>query len=426
MTSRRLPAAPEGGGPRRAAAGVVVAGGSLAAAKTVQALRERGYEGPITLVSDESVLPYDRPPLSKEFLAGKVSEDDVRLLDGSWYAANEVDVVLAEAATGVDLTARELHLGATRVAYDDLVIATGARARLLPAALRLPGVHVLRSISHAVELRRELPSARHAVVVGGGFIGFEVASTLRELGLAVTLVEAAPAPLSRSLDPTTARAVVDHAVTTGGIDVRCGTALAALRPGPAGRVAAAVLSDGSELPADIVVVGIGAVPNVEWLAASGLPISAAGVTCDATGRAAPGVWAVGDVSAWEVPGTGRVERHEHWTAANDQARIVAQNIVESGERTPTAPAYVWSDQFGLRISIIGTPATHDEVRFLSHEIEDLAALHARDGRLVGACIVGQPRLMAQCRSWIAQRLPVDEVPLWGRAGADLITSRSPS
>jgi 3-phenylpropionate/trans-cinnamate dioxygenase ferredoxin reductase subunit len=181
-----------------------------------------------------------------------------------------------------------------------------------------------------------------------------------------------------------------------------------------------------------VVVGIGAVPNTDWLTRSAtgsrLTITASGVHCDPTGRAAPHVWAVGDVSAWQVPGAdaGVVERHEHWTAASDQARVVAQNIVDGAERTCTGPAYVWSDQFGLRINIIGTPGDHDEVRFLSRDAEDLAALHAREGRLVGACIVGQPRLMAQCRSWTAQRRPVGDVPVWASTGADLVTTRSES
>ncbi|WP_300679832.1 FAD-dependent oxidoreductase [Nocardioides sp.] len=409
---------------------VVVVGGSVAAAKTVQGLRERGHDGPIVLVSDEPHPPYDRPPLSKEYLA-TADAASLELLPAQWYADHDVELLLGTSATGVDLQARRLETSAGSIPYDDLVIATGARARTLPGADAVTGVHTLRSRGDADALREQLAPGAEVVVIGAGFIGFEVASTVLGLGARVTVVEAAPAPLGRSLDPATAAVLVDHARAAGAV-VRTGVAISELSTTD-GRVDAVLLADGTRLPADVVVVGIGATPTVGWLEDSGLPVGPHGLSAEMTGAVAPGVWAVGDVAGWSSPeGEGR--RHEHWTSASDQARVVAQNIVAQNTpdptdptdtpdaaaapadttqaRTTSGPDYVWSDQFGLRINIIGEPLLADTLVRVDDTPATLTVLYAARGRLVGACIAHQPRLMAQARVWVARDTPVDQIPLW--------------
>ncbi|WP_340539263.1 NAD(P)/FAD-dependent oxidoreductase [Nocardioides sp. GXZ039] len=394
---------------------VVIVGGSLGAAKTAQGLRERGFDGDIVVLTEEHVLPYDRPPLSKAYLAGVSDVEDLLLLDADWYRDHDVEVRLGARATGLDPERRVVLLEDDEVGYDELVIATGSRPRRLPYGAGLAGVHELRSLADADRLRAAAATAERAVVIGGGFVGFEVASTLSDRGPAVTVLEAAVAPLARILDTRTASVLVEHA-RANGVTVRCGTGVADIVGDETDSVRAVVLADGTEIPADLVVVGIGAQPNVEWLEGSGLPVDAGGLHADDTGRVAPGVWAVGDVSAWRNA-DGAAERHEHWTHAGDQARAVAQNIAEGTDRIVAGVPYAWSDQFGLRINIVGEPHLADEVRHLSAAPGDLVALHAINGTFVGACIVGQPRLTAQSRAWAGQRKHVDEIPPWTDAAA---------
>lgn len=396
---------------------VVVVGGSVAGFKVAQALRARGHEGPLVLLSDEQHPPYDRPPLSKEFLAGTVADESLALAPTEWYAASQVELRLGHTATGLDPVRHLVHVGEEVVPYDHVVIATGARPRTLPAAQGLSGVHHLRTRDDALGLRAELDRPRRVTVIGGGFIGFEVASTLLTLGHHVVVVEAAAAPLARSLDARTAELLVHRAVEHGA-DVRAGVTVTALTADTGGRVSGVDLSDGQHVATDLVVVGIGAVPNSEWLADSGLVlVDGGGVVTDRTGRAAPGVWAVGDVAAW-ADSSGTPKRHEHWTSAQDQARAVAAQILDPAHAAATSPAYVWSDQFGLRLTILGDPTQHDQISVTSHDLDTLATLYAADNRLVGACLVGQPRVMAQCRAWISQGASITDIPLWAPTQTD--------
>lgn len=393
---------------------VVVVGASLAGLRTAEALRSGGFEGALTLIGDEVHLPYDRPPLSKQVLTGEMPAEQLHYLEQQGIADLGIDLILGDEATGLDLDAGTVRLASgERVPFDEVVVATGARARR-PFANAPANVLALRTLDDALTLRGALRRAGRLVVVGGGFIGFEVATAARALNVEVTVVEAGPRPYARSTCPDTARALADLA-RDHGVRVLCGRSVAGFAgAGPAEGVR---LDDGSVLPCDLAVVGVGATPNIEWLAGSGLTVSPAGVPCDRGGHAHPAVWAAGDVAAW-AGADGRHRRHEHWTSAGEQAHAVAANILRGThadhQEIRSAP-YVWSDQFGKRISIVGRPADSDSVRILSADPDRLAVLYARDGVLTGACVVDQMSLVLGCRRWVAHGARVQDLAVWTSA-----------
>jgi 3-phenylpropionate/trans-cinnamate dioxygenase ferredoxin reductase subunit len=391
---------------------IAVVGASLAGVRVVENLRKLGFDGRLTLVGDEPYLPYDRPPLSKNALTAEPAETKVEFFDRMWFDDNAVELQLGRPATGVDVMRRELRLGASRVSFDDLVIATGARARN-PFAPVSSGVWTLRTVDDAIGLRSALRDARKAVVIGAGFIGLEVASAARTLGAEVTIIEAAQVPLSRNLGPEVAPTIVELA-RQHGVSLISGRTVVEFTGQP--NIAGVVLDDGAVQECDVVVVGVGASPNTDWIDDPALRATPAGLVCDRTGRAAPHVWAVGDVAAWAGP-DGVPHRHEHWTSAGEQAAVVARNILDGGSRTVKSAPFVWSDQFGRRISIIGDTTRYDDVRFLSRSTAELAALYARDGRFVGACVVDQPRLVVRCRTLAASTPSVSEISEWIGAAA---------
>ncbi|WP_212732809.1 NAD(P)/FAD-dependent oxidoreductase [Streptomyces sp. TP-A0874] len=402
-------------------------GASLAGLRTVEALRRHGFEGSLTLVGDEPHLPYERPPLSKEVLTGAAEAGVTRLTSRSALEEDlAVDLRLGRSAVGLDPAAGLLRLAgrgdraaeAETVGFDALVVATGARARQ-PFAEPPPGVLTLRTLDDALAVRDRLRSAENVVVVGAGFVGLEVASAARSLGLPVTVVEAARTPLSRSIGAEAASGVM-ALVRENGVTVHCGRTVRAFTGSP--QLTGVVLDDGATLRADLAVVGVGAQPNTEWLEGSGLLLSPAGLCCAADGRAddAGRIWGVGDAVAWRRADGGGYSRHEHWTSACDQAQLVARNLLDGGRRGLTAAPYVWSDQFGQRLSIVGETDRYDEVREVPRDGGRPAVLYARDGRLVGAFVFGQQRLAMLCRRWVAAAAPVHEVPGWEQ-GARAVT-----
>ena len=379
---------------------VLVVGASLAGSATARALRQLGYAGTITIVGDEPHRPYDRPPLSKEFLAGTMSEAELSLeMPGEDLQA---DWRLGTRALALDAAARSVILDdGTRLSADAVVIATGAAARRLPD--RLAGLHTLRTLDDAVALRRDLQPGSRLAVIGAGFIGAEIASTASGLGLDVTVVEAAPAPLAGPLGVELGRAVAGlH--EQHGVRLRCGVAVT----GPTGtdRVTGLELADGTTVEADVVVAGIGAVPAVDWLAGSGLDVSA-GVVCSSTGATeVPGVWAVGDCSAWHDPRRGHPHRVEHWTDARDRPTIVAQDLLG----LPTSPLrapYFWSDQYGVRLQFAGWHLGGEQVTVEagSAATGDLLAVY-RDERGEPTAVLGmnQPKLFQRVRKSLSLAL----------------------
>jgi 3-phenylpropionate/trans-cinnamate dioxygenase ferredoxin reductase component len=375
---------------------VVVVGASLAGLRTAQALRSGGYEGALTLVGDEEHEPYDRPPLSKQVLAGEWDVDRIALREPGGYDALGIDLRLGRRAVDLDVAGRtvELH-GGERLAWDALVVATGARPRVLPGTPDLDGIHLLRTLDDSLALRRALEDGPRVVVVGAGFIGAEVAAVARTRGLDVTVLEALPVPLSRGLGPEMGAACaavhLDH-----GVDLRCGVGVAGFEGHD--RVEAVRLSDGAAVAADVVVVGVGVSPTTGWLEASGLELRD-GVVCDQACRAvdASGVWAAGDVARWPNALFGEEMRVEHWTNAAEQGGAVAANLLAAPDAVqPFAPVpFVWSDQYDAKIQIVGRGRAGDEVRVVHGAVADrrFVALYRRDDRLVGAIGFNMPKLL---------------------------------
>jgi NADPH-dependent 2,4-dienoyl-CoA reductase/sulfur reductase-like enzyme len=389
---------------------IVVVGGSLAGLRAVETLRRLGYEGRIHLVGAEDHLPYDRPPLSKQVLAGKWEPDRIWLKDEDAFAGLDVEAHLGRRATDLDLDGRAVVLhGGTRLGFDGLLVATGAQPRHLPDAADLDGVHVLRTLEDCLRLRRAFDGGPRVVVVGAGFIGSEVAATARTLGLEVTVLEALAVPLETGLGQAMGR-VCGQLHRDHGVDLRCDASVAGFDGN--GRVERVWLADGSAVEADLVVLGVGVVPNTSWLESSGLRINN-GVVCDercATG--APGVYAAGDVARWRNPLFEEEMRVEHWTNASDQGVAAAQNLLagpEAGE--PYAPVpYFWSDQYDTKIQLVGHPRPDDEVRVVRGSIEEarFVALYGHRGQLRAALAFSSPRPLMAYRRLIGERASWDD------------------
>lgn len=388
--------------------GVVIVGGGLAAARMAEQLRKSEYPGAVTIVSDEEHLPYDRPPLSKDVLhdAGKGIED-VLLKPAEFYAEQDITLRLGKPAQSLDTAARTLTLtDDTVLDYDDLVIATGLMPRRIPTFPDLAGIRVLRSFDEALALRTRAASARRAVVIGAGFIGCEVAASLRKLGVDVVLVEPQPAPLAAVLGEQIGQ-LVARVHRAEGVDVRTGVGVAEVR-GSAGAVEAVVLTDGTELVADLVVVGIGSRPATDWLVGSGVALDN-GVLCDAIGRTSePHVWALGDVASWR-DAAGHQVRVEHWSNVADQARVMVPAIL--GQEPPevvTVP-YFWSDQYDVKLQCLGEPAADDVVHVVADDGRKFLAYYERDGVLVGVVGGGMPGKVMKARAKIAAGAPIGDV-----------------
>ncbi|WP_054816058.1 NAD(P)/FAD-dependent oxidoreductase [Nocardia arizonensis] len=390
---------------------IVIVGAGLAGLRTAEELRRAGYEGELVLVGAEPMLPYDRPPLSKQFVRGETT--DTTLRPAEFFEEKRIELRLGTEATAVDTAARTVTLSdGSALSYDHLVVATGLRPRRLPGLPDLAGVHVLRDHADATALRAGLTGAKSALVVGAGFIGCEVAAALRAEGLAVTLVEPQPTPLASVLGETIGE-LVARMHRAEGVDLRCGTGLDTLLGDDAGRVRGARLSDGSEVAADLVVVGVGSRPVTEWLAESGIelaePAAGGGVLADEVGRtSADRVWAVGDVAAW-LHETGDRKRVEHWTNAGEQAKILACALLGAQPPSAVRVPYFWSDQYDVKIQALGTPGPDDTVDLVSDDGRKFLAYFSRDGKLTGVVGGGMTGAVMKVRAKVAAAAPVAEL-----------------
>ncbi len=382
----------------------MIAGGGLSAARTAEQLRRSEYTGAITIVSDEAHLPYDRPPLSKEVLRSQT--DDVTLKPAEFYADNDITVLLGNGVKSVDTVAKTLTLAdGAELVYDELVIATGLVPKRIPSFPDLVGIHVLRSLDECRALRTEAANASRAVVVGAGFIGCEVAASLRGLGVDVTLVEPQPAPLSSVLGETIGE-LIARLHRAEGVDVRCGVGVAEV--GGDGRVERVTLGDGTVLAADLVVVGIGSRPATEWLEGSGITVDN-GVVCDEVGRTtAPHVWAIGDVASWLDVVAGQV-RVEHWSNVADQARVMVPAMLGKEASTAVTVPYFWSDQYDVKIQCLGEPEATDIVHIVEDDGRKFLAYYERDGIVVGVVGGGMPGKVMKTRGKIAAGAPIADV-----------------
>lgn len=374
---------------------IVVVGGSLAGLRGVEALRRLGFEGRLSLVGAEPHRPYDRPPLSKDFLQGKREPADIELAKPENFDALELDLHLGRRAESLDVAARKVTLDdGSELDFEGLLIATGATPRNLPNTPELPGIHTLRTLDDALAIRAALAASPRVAVVGAGFIGAEVAASCRALGLDVTMIEALPTPLANAL-PHEIGDICAAVHRDQGVDLRCDAFVDGFEGSD--RVSGVRLQDGSVVAADLVIVGIGVVPETAWLESSGLQLDN-GVVCDETSLAAPGITAAGDVARWTNPRFGISMRVEHWTNAVEQGEACAERLLcGDGEAKPFDPVpYVWSDQYDRKIMSAGSIQPDDEMRIFHGSLEErrFVALFGRGGKLSGAlCFNRAPQLM---------------------------------
>lgn len=391
---------------------VVVVGEGVAGTRAAETLRQDGFDGELTIVGCECHAPYHRPPLSKKLLSGKVHRAGIDLAP---QFDMEARVIRGATALGVDLSARTLAVrdGDDELAlpFDGLVIASGATPREWPDGPVPDGVLLLRTVEDCLAIRDRLRSRPRVVIVGGGFIGAEVAATCRSDGLDVVLVEQAANPLLAALGEELAPRWADlH--RRHGVDLRLGVGVEKFIGD--GRVQAVQLTDGSKLPADLVIVGLGVTPATDWLDGSGLRIDD-GVVCDATGAAegATGVVAAGDVASWWHPLYERHLRVEHWDHAGRQGAAAARNLLagpDAAQEYHEVP-YFWSDQFDVKVQMLGVPTDYDALEVVEGDPDswEFVAAYGRDGHTIAVLGTVTGRVWAY-REAIENRAPFPPSP----------------
>lgn len=389
---------------------VVIAGGGLGASRLAENLRGNGFTSPITIVSAESHPPYDRPPLSKSVLTDDADRTDLKAPD--FYAEAGIELRLDSRVVAVDPGTHTIAVDSggqrTELPYGTLVLATGLAPRPFPGdGAQLRGVHMIRNYDDAVALREAFGEARRAVVIGAGFIGCEAAASLATRGLEVTVVEPASAPLAAALGPAIG-GFVGRLHTEAGVAIRTGTGVARLC-GDDGRVTGVELDDGTVLPADLVVVGIGGYPDLSYLEGSGIELAdraeGGGIACDETGRtSAPDVFAVGDAANW-ADTQGNRRRVEHWNHTVEQAVLVAAHIDEQALPAPAVP-YFWSDQYDLKVQLLGSPRPDDEVHVVDDDGRRFLAYYSRDGILTGVVGAGRVGKLMKTRPHLLTETPI--------------------
>lgn len=368
---------------------VVIVGGGQAAAQACASLRLFGYEGQITLVGDEAALPYQRPPLSKAYMKGELAEERLFFKPEAWYEDNGIDLVLSTKAERIDRERQvvEIEHGGT-LPYDALILATGSRPRTLP----LPGadledVHDLRTLSDVERIRPRMMAGQRLVIVGAGYIGLEAAAVARQLGLEVTVLEMADRVLARVTSPVIS-AFYEREHRAQGVTIRTGASLSALKGDDV--VNAAILADGSEIPADMVLVGIGILPNQELAADAGIACEN-GVVTDRDARTSdPRVFAAGDCAQRPLVHYGRAGRLESVHNAIEQGKLAAAAIM-SKPRPPEDCPWFWSDQYDIKLQIAGLSQGYDDIVVRGDpESRKFAAFYLREGRLIAVDAINSP------------------------------------
>lgn len=384
---------------------IAVVGGSLAGVHAAEALRERGFDGELTLVSADSRLPYDRPPISKDLLLGTMAAEQLLLRPASWYEEQDVRLRLGSAAVELDAAKRLLTLAdGSELEYDGLLLATGSSARRLPDLPEDLPVHVLRDLDDALALRPSLVRGQHLVVIGGGFIGLEVAGVARKLGLDVTLIEPSKTPLSRVFGGEVG-AWYREMHERNGVQFLCECKIDSIEARGSG--VALTLTDGMRLNGDIVVAGIGSIPAIDWLEGSGVRVSGGVVCTPDLSTTAPHVVAAGDIARWYNPVFRSEMRIEHWTNAVEQGRHAAASLL--GDRRPfSSVPYFWTDQHDTKMRFVGRSMGATDTRVELMTEDKLVVSYGRDGLLIGAVCVGSPRHLAKFKVAIQERTPWED------------------
>ena len=394
---------------------VLIVGASLAGLRAAEEVRHEGHTGPVIVVGEEIHAPYDRPPLSKQVLSGKWDVERIHHHVPDVHDALGIEFRLGRRASKLDTSGRTVACDdGSNIAYDGLIIATGAATRALPGTEDMANVWMLRTLDDCLGIRAGLAAAGDSprlVVIGAGFIGSEVAATCQGTGARVTLLESYHTPLARVLGDEMGQVCADLHLSNG-MDLRCSITIDHLESAPGGPdPITIVLDDGTRIPADVVVVGIGVSPSVDWLEGSGLELEN-GVRCDGKLFAADGVVAAGDVANWMRPSAGRPTRVEHWTNAAEGGAACARNLLAgSAEAAPYDPVpFFWSDQYSTKIQMIGLPNADDEVVIVSGSAEEgkLIALYRSGDQLGGVLTFSQPAKLMGYRPLLAAGASFDE------------------
>ncbi len=382
---------------------IIIVGGGQAGATVAQDLRKRGFEGDITILGDEPQLPYRRPPLSKTYLAGEATEESLYQMKAPILERNAIRYRGDGRVVGIDRAQRAVHLeNGERLSYDKLVLTTGGRARPLPLpGAEAPNVHLLRTVADVDAIREDLASARRVVIIGGGFIGLEAAAVARKLGLEVTVLEGLPRVLARVTAPETS-AFFEQAHRAHGVDVRTGAQVTGLLGSPT--VDRVQLADGEELPADVVIVGIGLIPNTELAAEAGLDVDN-GIVVDEFGRSSdPDILAAGDCTNHPNRFYGRRIRLESVNNALEQARTVSATIM--GEESPyDSVPWFWSDQYDLKLQMVGLSEGYERCVLRGDMASRRFALfYLKDGVIIAADTVSDPKDFMVAKKLVAARV----------------------
>ncbi|ELB94754.1 MULTISPECIES: NAD(P)/FAD-dependent oxidoreductase [unclassified Rhodococcus (in: high G+C Gram-positive bacteria)] len=388
----------------------VIVGASHAGAQLAAGLRQEGWTGEIVLIGEESALPYQRPPLSKAYLAGKSTLGELAIRSAEFYSKQGIQLLEAT-VEAIDRSAGHLSLSTgDALPYDKLALCTGARPRRLPTpGADLAGVYYLRTAADVEKIREATSPGRRAVIVGGGYIGLETAASLRALGLEVTVLEATGRVLERVTAPEVS-AFFDRIHREEGVNIRTGARVEALSGD--GRVREVILASGESIPADLVIVGIGVEPNTELAAAAGLVVDNGVVIDDQTRTSDPDIVAAGDCASHDMARYGRRIRLESVPSAGEQAKVAAATVCGKSKKIAALP-WFWSDQYDLKLQIAGLNTGYDEVVLRGDPTRDrdFTCFYLRAGELIAADCIKRPRDFMFSKRVITQQLPIDRAEL---------------
>jgi 3-phenylpropionate/trans-cinnamate dioxygenase ferredoxin reductase subunit len=395
------------------AAGTIIVGTGQAGFQTAASLRAEGYQEPITLIGEEPHIPYQRPPLSKGFALGQQDIESIELRPRKFYQDHRIDLITGKNVTAIDRIAKQVTMeSGGRVPYERLVLAVGARNRLLPVkGAELDGVLYLRSLDEALVVKERLKNAQEVVVIGGGFIGLELAAVASTLGKSVTVLEALPRLMSRVVAPIISE-FYQELHSSRGVNILCGLTVSEIA-GSGGKVRAVVLSDGTRYPADLVLVGVGVVPNVELARDAGLRISN-GIAVDETLQTDDeNIFAIGDCAEHPCVFAGVRIRLESVQNAADQAQCVAATIAGRRNRYRALP-WFWTDQFDIKLQMAGISQGHDRIVTRGNrESRKLSVFYFRENQLVAIDSINRP-----LDHMIGRKLLAGGVPLTPEQAAD--------